>query len=360
MNQLTAPRTHLLTGGALALLIGLAGCNGNSSDSATVAVAGDVPIAYAKRSTTLSINPTDGTPTAPGGDLMIREKSSPSAPEHNVTALFTQGVGDVSDPEVSFDGKKIIFAMRCPTANTAKVGDQPACTGRWNIWEYDMTSGGFTGGSFKRLTASAESDDVDPAYLPAGRGVVFSSNRQTATRNSQALGQAYFALDEYERERVLNLHTMTADGGAITQISVNQSHDRNPVVRTNGDMNLAEGWDLTSSDWLADGRAGTLTLRAGGNLTLSSYLGAPNDSLIDGETWNLRLVGGADLTAANPLATRAVDAGGLGSVLLNGNSAKLRTGTGSIEVAAATDFKGGGNRNGFSFANSLKCSELLH
>lgn len=236
MNKLTAPRTHLLTGGALALLIGLAGCNGNSSDSATVAVAGDVPIAYAKRATSMSINPTDGTPTAPGGDLMIREKSSPSAPEHNVTARFTQNVGDVSDPEVSYDGKKIVFAMRCPTANTAKIGDLPACTGRWNIWEYDMTTGGFAGGTFKRLTASTDSDDVDPAYLPAGRGYVFSSNRQTATKNAQALGQSYFALDEYERERVLNLHTMDADGGAITQISVNQSHDRNPVVRPNGDI----------------------------------------------------------------------------------------------------------------------------
>ena len=37
------------------------------------------------------MNPTNGTPTAAGGDLMIREKSSPSAVEHNVTASITQG-----------------------------------------------------------------------------------------------------------------------------------------------------------------------------------------------------------------------------------------------------------------------------
>ena len=49
-------------------------------------------------------------------------------------------------------------------------------------------------------------------------------------------GQAAFALDEYERERVLQLHTMNAQGGDIKQISVNQSHDRNPVVRANGDI----------------------------------------------------------------------------------------------------------------------------
>jgi Tol biopolymer transport system component len=126
--------------------------------------------------------------------------------------------------------------MRCPSSNTATIGDAPACTGRWNIWEYDMAAGGLAGGAFRRLTDSTSDDDVDPAYLPAGRWFVFSSNRQIKSRNDQALGRAYFALDEYERERVFNLHTMNADGGNIEQISFNQSHDRNPVVRPNGDI----------------------------------------------------------------------------------------------------------------------------
>ena len=220
-----------------AAVAGLLGCSGGErSTSSAVVVAGDVPIAYVKRAASVRMNPTNGAPTAPGGDLIIREKSSPSAPEHNVTARFTQGAGDVSDPEVSYDGRKIVFAMRCPTANGATVGDAPACTGRWNIWEYDMTAGGFAGGTFRRLTASASDDDVDPAYLPDGRGFVFSSNRQAKSRANQALGRAYFALDEYERERVFNLHTMNSTGGAIEQISFNQSHDRNPVVRPNGDI----------------------------------------------------------------------------------------------------------------------------
>ena len=54
-------------------------------------VNGDVPIVYVKRATTLSINPTDGTNSAPGGDLMLRDKSSASATEHNLTARFTDG-----------------------------------------------------------------------------------------------------------------------------------------------------------------------------------------------------------------------------------------------------------------------------
>jgi hypothetical protein len=218
----------------------LAGC-GNGSSSDTVTVQGDVALAYVQRVNTLGANPTNGAPTEPGGDLMIREKSSSSAPEHNITARFTQNVGDASDPEASYDGKKLIFSMRCPTTNTSTIDGVPACTGRWNIWEYDMTVGGLTGGTFKRLTHSTTDDDVDPAYLPAGRGFVFESNRQTKSK-VQALGQTYYALDEYERERVLQLHTMDATGGNIEQISFNQSHDRNPVVRPNGDIMFSR-WD---------------------------------------------------------------------------------------------------------------------
>jgi hypothetical protein len=219
---------------ALAAAASLVACSGSDSSSA-LTVAGDVPIAYAKRSTSMRINPTNGAPFVAGGDLMIREKSSPSAKEFNVTAPITQGNGDVSDPEVSYDGRKIVFALRCPTSNTSTIGGVAACTGRWNIWEYDMSTGGLSGGSFRRITSSTTDDDVDPAYLPADRGYVFSSNRQTTTK-TQALGQTYYAVDEYERERVFNLHTADRNGGSIEQISVNQSHDRNPVVRPNGDI----------------------------------------------------------------------------------------------------------------------------
>ncbi len=230
---------HLLILGVSGAAL-LAGCGNGREDG--VVVEGDVPITYVKRADSVGLNPTNGAPTAPGGDLMLREKSSPSAAEHNLTAGITQGHGDASDPEVSYDGKKIIFSLRCPTSNTSTINGLPACTGRWNIWEYDMSSGGFTGGSFRRLTSSTDHDDVDPAYLPAGKGFVFSSNRQTKSQADQALGRSYYALDEYERERVFNLHTMDAAGGNIVQISYNQSHDRNPVVRPNGDIMFSR-WD---------------------------------------------------------------------------------------------------------------------
>jgi len=240
MKKLSYSQGRIAAFGLAAMAAALAaGCSGSGSEG-TVTVAGDVPLAYAKRSTAMTINPTNGSPSAPGGDLIIREKSSPSATEHNITARFTRdaaGVsnGDASDPEVSYDGKKLVFSMKCPASNPAIIEGVPACTGRWNIWEYDMSTGGYAAGTFRRITASTTDDDVDPAYLPGGRGFVFTSNRQSKSK-SVINGTSYYALDEYERERVLNLHTMNNDGGAITQISVNASHDRNPVVRPNGDI----------------------------------------------------------------------------------------------------------------------------
>jgi Tol biopolymer transport system component len=222
---------------AAALLV-LAAC-GSDKGSDAVTVNGDVPLAYVKRSTALRLNPTDSGSSAVGGDLIIREKSSPSAAEHNITAPFTQNQGDASGPEVSYDGRKLVFAMRCPASNPIQVDGKQACTGRWNIWEYaisDMTSGGLTGGSLRRLTSTTDADDVDPAYLPANRGFVFTSNRQATSSLKQATGQSYRALDEYERQQVFNLHTMDNSGANVRQISFNQSHDRNPVVRPNGDI----------------------------------------------------------------------------------------------------------------------------
>lgn len=188
----------------------------------------------------------------------------------------------------------------------------------------------------------------------AGRGeapeVVLEAQRSYASAGNVTAGDiagyandhaAFIAASIANGEAVDRFASLKTDGGVPAQASLHGSTE----VRSLGDMDLAAAWDLTNSAWRADGRAGTLTLRAGGNLTLSSALGSPNDNLIDGQTWNLRLVGGADLTAVNPLVTRAPDDSGQGSVRMTGNNAKLRTGTGSIDIAAATDFVMGSPTN---------------
>lgn len=246
----TATRALLI----LAIVLGPVACRFPGSDP--VVVKGDIPLAYVKRTNNLAANPTDSLANNARGDLYIRAQSSPSANEYNITGTLTNGVGDVSDPEVSYDGKKIVFAMRCRAGSSTQCNTDPT----WSIWEYDMTDVvdnnlPLNQGTFRRvmpLADAVQGDDLDPAYLPGNRGFVFTSNRQQKAsgkiKDPANPGQnypaqpGYIGLDEYERERTVTLHTMTAAGGNITQISVNQSHDRNPVVRSNG-MILYSRWD---------------------------------------------------------------------------------------------------------------------
>jgi hypothetical protein len=226
------------------LIAGLSACS-NTTD--TTNANADVSIAYVKRPVAAIGNPTDSiTNNGTGGDLYIRDKSSPSATETNVTGAYTNGHGDVSDPEVSYDGTKLLFAMRCETGASTNCLN-PDGTGNdtnWRVWEYDLRQKTFTR---IRCDASAPGDDVDPAYLPDGR-IVFVSNRQEASRRhleEEHPGDSNFPyayLDEYERETTTALHVMNADGSQCHQISFNQSHDRNPTVLLNGEI-MYSRWD---------------------------------------------------------------------------------------------------------------------
>ncbi len=228
MSALTNNKSAFAIGAVLLLAAAGVACTSGSGDSDAVTVQGNVPIAYVKRPVSTLGNPTDSIMTGAGGDLYIRDRSSPSATETNVTGAMTQGQGDVSDPEVSFDGNKILFAMRRPA------------DGNWSVWEYSTTAK-----SLRRIQcdAAAQGDDVDPAYLPDGR-IVFVSNRQEGTkRQMQAQGiTPYTYVDEYEREATTALHVMDNDGKNCKQISFNQSHDRNPTVLSTGEIMFAR-WD---------------------------------------------------------------------------------------------------------------------
>lgn len=127
-------------------------------------------------------------------------------------------------------------------------------------------------------------------------------------------------------------------------------------LQSSGDMIVSSAWDLTSSDWMPDETPGRLTLRAARNLKINSTLGLPNDVLPEFRTWDIRLVGGGDLDAADVLAVRAPRDGVYsGDVVLRNeatftytsfserqgvwiNAAQVRTGTGRIDISAGRDF----------------------
>ncbi len=244
MGAIMMNKNFLMIGVCVASLSAFAACSGSGS---SVTVEGDVPIAYVKRSNTVPLNPTDAGNTGSGGNLYIREKSSPSATEYNITGSVTAGQGDVSRPEVSYDGKKIVFAMRC-AANTPcsqETGNTNQDT-TWSIWEYDFSKAkNLNEGVLRRVMSLADArngDDFDPTYLPGGQGFVFTSRRQAKSSSATPGQPGYVALDEYEREGVAVLHTMKPDGSDIQQISFNQSHDRSPTILQNGRI-MYSRWD---------------------------------------------------------------------------------------------------------------------
>jgi hypothetical protein len=89
------PAWALLTGLGVAAVLALPGCSGSGqSDEEEIGIEGAVPIAYVKRVSSLGANPTNGAPSEPGGDLMVKTLSSPAGVEHNLTAAITQGKGE--------------------------------------------------------------------------------------------------------------------------------------------------------------------------------------------------------------------------------------------------------------------------
>lgn len=178
----------------------------------------------------------------PGADLFYRDLASPSAPQRNITASFTGGHGDVKDVEVSYDGKRLLFAMRAAEIPGLAPADQP----KWDIWEYAIDAGELRRVIPSDITAAA-GQDVSPHYLPDGR-IIFSSSRQ---RTSRAIlldeGKPQFAaLDESRREHAVVLHVMNADGSDIRQVSFNQSHDFDPMVLSSGEVVFSR-WDHMGS-----------------------------------------------------------------------------------------------------------------
>ncbi|MDH5277042.1 MAG: hypothetical protein OEW88_11515, partial [Gammaproteobacteria bacterium] len=145
----------------------------------------DVAIAYVKRPVPVddqgAMQPSDVRELRTfntGADLFVRERAAATAAEINVTDRITQGSGlyDVRDLEMSWDGTKVLFAMRGPFEQGAPEEDQPT----WNIWEYTLATDVLRRVISQDLNAET-GHDVAPHYLPDGR-IIFSSTRQRQSK----------------------------------------------------------------------------------------------------------------------------------------------------------------------------------
>lgn len=119
-----------------------------------------------------------------------------------LTTLINDPRGGVRDPQVHYDGKKILFSYR-------KGG-----TENYLLYEIDAD------GSNLRQITTGDFDDIEPTYLPDG-GILFVSTRCKRWVNCWLT-------------QVAVMHRCDADGQNIRPISSNNEHDNTPWVMPDG------------------------------------------------------------------------------------------------------------------------------
>ncbi len=188
-------------------------------------------------------------------------------------------------------------------------------------------------GTVKR--ASADGGSVASVDVLATRRYVVGTSLTAADIANYSADHAAFIGSVAAAPTPTGVTPLKDDAGGLFSARVLGAVELNSA----SSLRLDAAWDLSTSSWLTENRPGTLTIRASGDLTVAQSIGLPNDNLLASDSWSLRLTAGADLAAANPLATQARTTTPQGSLLLTGAAARLRTGTGDIRLAAADDIR---------------------
>ena len=149
---------------------------------------------------------------APGGAMRIYDVDSGT-----IRTLIETETGVVRDPELSFDGKKILFSMRKDSLDF------------YHLYEINVDGSGL-----KQLTFASGVSDIDPVYLPDG-GIVFTSTRQPkyCMCNRHIMG---------------NLFRMEADGANITQIGVSTLFEGHSSLLNDGRV-LYTRWEYVDRNF---------------------------------------------------------------------------------------------------------------
>ncbi len=134
-----------------------------------------------------------------------------------VTTLLEVPEGVIRDPEVHFDGKRIVFSMRRNLADSYHL--------------YEIAADG-TG--LRQLTFAADVDDLDPLYL-ADDSIVFSSTREPK----------YCMCN---RHIMANLFRMEADGANIHQIGKSTLFEGHASLMPDGRI-LYDRWEYVDRNF---------------------------------------------------------------------------------------------------------------
>jgi len=129
-----------------------------------------------------------------------------------VRTLLTDAEGVIRDPDVSYDGKRILFAWK----KSDREDD-------YHLYEMDAATG-----KVRQLTKGLGYADYEGAYLPGG-DIVFNSTRCVQT------------VDCFWTE-VSNLYRCAGDGRFLRRLSFDQVHTNYPTVTDDGRV-IYTRWD---------------------------------------------------------------------------------------------------------------------
>ncbi|MDR0871728.1 MAG: hypothetical protein LBN39_13155 [Planctomycetaceae bacterium] len=130
-----------------------------------------------------------------------------------VRTLFEDDGGTIRDPQLNYDGDKIIFSY-CPKGKR-----------HFNLYELKLENGEWRMG--KQLT-SGDWDDIEPTYTPDG-DIIFCSSR------AKRWVQCWLT-------QVATLYRCGPNGENITEISANVEQDNTPWMLPNGQV-LYTRWE---------------------------------------------------------------------------------------------------------------------
>ncbi len=125
--------------------------------------------------------------------------------------------GVARDPDVSFDGQRVLFSLRHNRDDD------------YHLYEIRRDGSGL-----KQLTYGSGISDIDPIYLPNGR-ILFSSTREPK-----------FCM--CNRHIMCNLFTMEADGANIQQIGHSTLHEGHPALMPDGRI-VYDRWEYVDRNF---------------------------------------------------------------------------------------------------------------
>lgn len=192
----------------------------------------------------------------PGGGLFVLEGFKTDAPRVRCLTPTLPG-GSCMDPDLSYDGKKILFAWCKFYPNLASLGDKET---KANVPEdafYHIFEINADGTGLRQLTRG-KYDDFDARYLPNNEVVFLSTRRGQSVQCGQQSAMATLNStqpDSYVRcgggpsrpVAVYTLHLMDEERTKIRTLSPFENFEWSPMVGSDGRIIYAR-WDYVDRD----------------------------------------------------------------------------------------------------------------